>query len=232
MQALEIDVLLLFNLTDHAAAPWLAMGFDVLSVDTQHPEFLSVTRTAEEGVGDHWRTNEPVTSRFVEYWKPKIVIAFPPCTDLAVSGAKHFAKKLKANPNVQKDAVELAKVASLFGVPYAIENPVSVLATQWRKPDYYFHPYEYGDYLMPSESEHPEYPEYIAAYDAYPKKTCLWTGNGFIMPPKMPVEPVEGYSKQHLKLGGKSMKTKNIRSATPRGFSWAVALHNAPLMRS
>lgn len=232
MQALEIDVLLLFNLTDHAAKPWLAMGCDVLSVDTQHPGFLSVTRTAEEGVGDHWRTNEPITPSFVEYWKPQIVIAFPPCTDLAVSGAKHFAKKLKANPNVQKDAVELAKIASLFGVPYAIENPVSVLATQWRRPDYYFHPYEYGGYLTPSESEHPEYPEYIEAYDAYPKKTCLWTGNGFIMPPKMPVEPVEGFSKQHLKLGGKSMKTKNIRSATPRGFSWAVALHNAPLMRS
>jgi len=40
--------------------------------------------------------------------------------------------------------------------------------------------------------------------------------------PYAPVEPETGHSRQHLKLGGKSMKTKNIRSATPRGFAQAV----------
>ena len=42
------------------------------------------------------------------------------------------------------------------------------------------------------------------------------------MPDKSPVEPETGHSRQHLKLGGRSMKTKNIRSATPRGFAQAV----------
>ena len=107
-------------------------------------------------------------------------------------------------------------------IPYFIENPVSVLSTLWRKPDYSFHPFEYGGYIEPDEAEHPKWPDYIAPMDAYPKKTCLWTGGGFTMPTISPVEPEAGHSRQHLKLGGKSQKTKNIRSATPRGFAQAV----------
>ena len=58
------------------------------------------------------------------------------------------------------------------------------------------------------------------------RRLALWTGNGFVMPPKVPVEPETGHSRQHLKLGGKSAKTKNIRSATPRGFAIAVMAAN------
>jgi hypothetical protein len=47
------------------------------------------------------------------------------------------------------------------------------------------------------------------------------------MPWTDPVEPEQGHSRQHLKLGGKSMKTKNIRSATPRGFAKAVYEFNS-----
>ncbi len=59
------------------------------------------------------------------------------------------------------------------------------------------------------------------------KKTCLWTGNGFTMPWKDPVQPEEGHSRQHKKLGGKSQRTKDIRSATPRGFATAVYEFNS-----
>ena len=47
------------------------------------------------------------------------------------------------------------------------------------------------------------------------------------MPEKMPVICVDDYSDQHKKLGGKSLKTKNIRSATPRGFALAVFKENS-----
>ena len=45
------------------------------------------------------------------------------------------------------------------------------------------------------------------------------------MPTKVAVDKPNGYSTQHLKLGGKSQRTKDIRSATPRGF--AIAVHDA-----
>ena len=47
------------------------------------------------------------------------------------------------------------------------------------------------------------------------------------MPWTDPVQPEKGHSRQHLKLGGKSAKTKNIRSATPRGFARAVYEFNS-----
>jgi len=96
------------------------------------------------------------------------------------------------------------------------------LSTMWRKPNFYFHPWHFGGYIDMDEAEHPLYPTYIAPRDAYPKKTGIWSGGGFNEPSKRPVCPEAGYSRQHLKLGGKSAKTKNIRSATPRGFARAV----------
>jgi len=159
----------------------------------------------------------------------EIVIGFPECTHLAVSGAAHFAKKLDDNPAIQAEATELARfveyLGDAFGCPWVAENPVSVLSTLWRKPNHSFHPWEYGGYL-PENDEHPTYPEYIKPRDAYPKKTCIWSGNGFVMPDKAPVHVLSGYSDQHKKLGGKSIKTKNIRSATPRGFARAVFEYN------
>lgn len=156
---------------------------------------------------------------------PDMIFAFPPCTDLAVSGARHFVVKAERDPQFQEKAVATAKIAAeiaeVFGVPYMIENPVSVLSSKWRKPDHVFEPWEYGGYLPPSDV-HPFFPEYIARRDAYPKRTCLWTGNGFVMPGRKPVFVGNGYSTQYHKLGGKSEKTKVVRSLTPRGFARAV----------
>lgn len=56
-------------------------------------------------------------------------------------------------------------------------------------------------------------------------------GGGFVMPEKKKVDWDGLYSQQHRKLGGKSDKTKNIRSATPRGFARAVFLANAPHLK-
>ena len=87
--------------------------------------------------------------------------------------------------------------------------------------------YEHAD--LYDQMNHPRWPEYIAPRDAYKKKTCLWTGNDFVMPTKVAVDPEayhgNGYSTSMMKLGGKSQRTKDIRSATPRGF--AIAIHDA-----
>jgi len=225
-------VLSLYDYTGEALKPWAEAGYTCYAFDIQHPDIGK--RDTFEGGGyieyiqmDLWNLDN--IHLICDWFKDEDVVfgmAFPVCTDLAVSGAAHFARKEQENPGFQIRASNHARwCAALFdslGVPYFIENPVSRLATLWRKPDYSFHPYEYGGYIHEDDAEHPKWPDYIAPRDAYPKKTCLWTGGGFTMPWTDPVEPEEGHSRQHLKLGGKSMKTKNIRSATPRGFARAV----------
>ena len=238
-------VLSLYDYTGEALKPWAEAGYECYAIDIQHSKELSpkidtfdsggkilywhmdlwnidnITKLQQMFSKDTWKASRGFT-------EPQIVfgMAFPVCTDLAVSGAAHFKSKAERDPEFQIKASNHARwCASLFdalGVPYFIENPVSRLATLWRKPNYSFHPYEYGGYIPEAEAEHPKWPDYIAPRDAYPKKTCLWTGGGFTMPSAKPVKPEQGHSRQHLKLGGKSMKTKNIRSATPRGFARAV----------
>jgi hypothetical protein len=230
-------VISLYDFTGEALKPWAEAGYSCYAYDIQHPDNEPRGVTYEGGgcitylhadLHDH-NTLNAIHTAFAD--KPVVFgMAFPVCTDMAVSGAAHFKRKAEANPSFQDEAVSYAVwCARLFNslhVPFFVENPVSVLATKWRKPDHSFHPYEYGGYIHDDQAEHPRWPEYIAAKDAYPKKTCLWTGNGFVMPPKVPVEPETGHSRQHLKLGGKSAKTKNIRSATPRGFAIAVMAAN------
>tara|TARA_R110000823_G_scaffold191160_2_gene322745 strand:- start:241 stop:945 length:705 start_codon:yes stop_codon:yes gene_type:complete len=227
-------VLSLYDFTGEACRPWAEAGYTCYAFDIQHP-----VKGRTEGNIRFCRADLHLNSTLVaierDFLGGDVVfgMAFPVCTDMAVSGAAWFKKKALADPDFQKKAVRHAMMcAGLFEklrIPYFIENPVSVLATKWRKPDYSFHPYEYGGYIADDAVEHPRWPEYIAPRDAYKKKTCLWTGGGFVMPDKVAVDPEgyhgNGYSTAMMKLGGKSQRTKDIRSATPRGF--AVAVHQS-----
>jgi len=72
-----------------------------------------------------------------------LMIAHPPCTHLAVSGARHFAEKRKTG--VQQSALEF--VRALLSVPIeriALENPVSIISTAIRKPDQVIQPWQFG----------------------------------------------------------------------------------------
>jgi len=234
-------VISLYDFTGEALRPWAEAGYSCYAFDIQHPKEGRV----DQGIcyqyadlHDHEALNK-IHDEFSDrqlMGGPSVVfgMAFPVCTDMAVSGAAHFKRKAEANPSFQTEAVSYAMwCAKLFNsmkVPYFVENPVSVLATKWRKPDYSFHPYEYGGYIRDDEAAHPRWPEYIAPRDAYKKKTCLWTGGGFVMPTKVAVDCEgyhgNGYSTAMMKLGGKSQRTKDIRSATPRGFAEAVYQSN------
>ena len=232
-------VLSLYDFTGEALKPWAEAGYQCFAFDIQHKgkgqngQGTSHVDFYESGGSIHYRHMDLWNLDNIEHlrraFKNQNVVfgmAFPVCTDLAVSGAAHFKAKAERDPEFQIKASNHARwCASLFEaleIPYFIENPVSRLSTLWRKPDYSFHPYEYGEYIPDAEAEHPRWPDYIAAKDAYTKKTCLWTGGNFRMPHRLPTCKPTGYSTQHLKLGGKSQRTKDIRSATPRGFARAV----------
>lgn len=230
-----LKAVFLFDVTGFMALPWAKAGYTCYCFDGQHPAGVSISELHPNilnvGLWFSSDVNGDVSALDVGKIKSftgddvSFVFGFPECTQLAVSGAAHFAKKREANPLFQDEAMVLVHLTRLLGddlnCPWAFENPVSVISTKWRKPDFSFHPFNYGRYL-PEDDVHPTYPEYIKPRDAYPKKTCIWSGNGFEMPSKMSVPVQDGYSDQHKKLGGKSLKTKNIRSATPRGFAQAV----------
>ena len=144
------------------------------------------------------------------------VFGFPPCTDMAVSGARWFKAKYEADKLFQARAVMVAEqcrtIGRVSGAPWFVENPVSVLASAFGKPQHTFHPADFTAY---------------EPGDNYTKKTCLWTGGGFVMPAP-DKDPTLGAPDNRIHFASPGPERANFRSATPMGFARAVFHANTP----
>lgn len=125
-----------------------------------------------------------------------LMIAHPPCTHLAVSGARWFKNKQEE----QKQALEFVQI--LLDAPInqiALENPVSVISSRIRKPTQTIQPWQFG---------HGE-----------TKRTCLWLKG---LPKLEPTEIVEGREQRIWKLPPSADRWK-LRSKTFTGIAKAMA---------
>lgn len=113
-----------------------AYSCDILPCSGGHPE---------------WHLQQDVTPLLQERWD--MIIAFPPCTDLAVSGAAWFEQKRK-DGRQQASIDFFMKFADVECSKVAIENPIGIMSSVWRKPDQIVQPWMFG---------HPE-----------SKATCFW----------------------------------------------------------
>lgn len=223
-------VISLYDFTGEMVIPWLEAGYECFIFDGQH-----VGHTQEEVRNgllhrvEMWffpndRTVQAEGIREIVGDGVHMVFGFPPCTELTNAGSRHWAKKRAIDPNFQIDAKNLCvlveDLGKLYDVPWAFENPVGVLSSMYRKPDFMFHPTDFALYL-PTGDVHPLYPQIYPTQDRYNKKTCLWWGNGTKEPEKRGLPALHKDNPGWKKCGGKSLKTKNIRSCTPRGFAEA-----------
>jgi len=171
-----------------------AYSCDILPCSGGHPE---------------WHLEQDVSEPLEQEWD--MIIAFPPCTHLAVSGAAHFAKK-RADGRQQEGIDFFMKFANAKCGKIAIENPVGIMSSIWRKPDQIIQPYEYGE--------------------PFSKKTCLWLKG---LPKLIPTKIVDK-GEQVTFASGKSMpkwysdafrlppKERSIaRSKTFQGIADAMA---------
>ena len=106
------------------------------------------------GENPEWHIQGDVLEIINEGWD--LMIAFPPCTHLAVSGSRHF--KTKIEDGRQKEGIDFfMKMVNAPIEKIAIENPIGIMSTKYRKPDQIIHPYYFGD--------------------SFSKSTCLWLKN-------------------------------------------------------
>jgi site-specific DNA-cytosine methylase len=151
--------------------------------------------------GEHpeWHIQDDVSNLLKltpNFWDA--IIAFPPCTHLAVSGARWFKEKRKDGR--QQAAIDFFMQFANHPCKYiAIENPVSIMSTVWRKPDQYIQPWQFG---------HGEV-----------KKTCLWLKG---LPKLQPTNIVKG-RKQRIWKMPPSPDRSILRSKTFGGIARAMA---------
>jgi hypothetical protein len=116
-----------------------AYSCDIIPCSGGHPE---------------WHIQRDLLEVFDDGWD--ILIAFPPCTHLAVSGARYF--EIKRKDGRQKQGIDF--FMAMVNAPIeriAIENPIGIMSSIYREPDQIIHPYYFGD--------------------PFTKSTCLWLKN-------------------------------------------------------
>lgn len=204
-------VLCLCDLTGHFAQPWVEAGYRAILVDPQHGWH------SQDGRVEKWASTVDESLEWLgdELDRLAFVAGFPPCTDLAVSGARWFESKGDTDPLFQAKAVAVAEqcrtIGRLSGAPWFVENPVSVLSSVWGKPDHTFDPADYTAY---------------EPADNYTKRTCLWSGGGFRMPQVHRYSTL-GPPDDRIHKAPPGEERANFRSATPLGFARAVFAANA-----
>ena len=178
-----------------------AFSCDLLPCSGGHPE---------------WHIQGSALDQFDKGWD--MMIAFPPCTDLALSGSMHFAKK-QADGR-QQDSIEFfMKFVHAPIERICIENPLGIMSSIYRKPDQVIQPYWFGDKAQ--------------------KSTCLWLKNLNLLEPTDIVEKGEFFEWTDKKTGKKkkqplwyyqaliTAKTKEerstLRSKTFKGIAQAMA---------
>ena len=201
-------VISLFDVSGKMVKPWLDAGYECWIIDVQHPVAYETSGITSEGKLHkvHADLTRPWLSP-VDRDRIAFVSAFPPCDHLAVSGARWF--KGKGLRRLETSIVMFATAAEFCdwsGAPYLIENPVSNISSHWRKPDHSFHPYYFTGYNID---------------DNYTKKTCLWTGNGFVIPEQVQDQTL-GQPDDRIHKCPPGPNRHNIRSATPEGFAMTV----------
>ena len=127
-----------------------------------------------------------------------LIIAHPPCTDLSVSGARWFAEKQK-NGRQQKAIVLFMQMALADCDRVAVENPVCIMSSAWRKPNQIIQPWQFG---------HGE-----------TKATCLWLKG---LPALVPTDIVDGRDQKVWKMPPGPDRAKE-RSKTYTGIAKAMA---------
>lgn len=170
-------------------------------------EFSGTVRDAFDALGhDAWSCDLLPTEKWGHHIEGSVLdvldrgwdlmIAHPPCTHLAVSGARWFKDKAK------EQAEALAFVQALLNAPIpriALENPVSIISSRIRKPDQCIQPWQFG---------HGEV-----------KKTCLWLKN---LPKLVPTNIVEGRRPKVHRMAPGPDRWKE-RSRTYPGIAQAMA---------
>lgn len=142
-----------------------AYSCDILPCSGGHPE---------------WHIQGDVTPLLKQDWD--LVISFPPCTDLAVSGARHFERKIADGS--QQRSVDFFMLFANYQGRIVIENPIGIMSRKYRKPNQIVQPWQFGDKAQ--------------------KSTCLWL-NG--VPNLKHTEIVEkGEFWEHTRENGKKIR--------------------------
>ena len=197
---------------------WEAYSCDIIDCSGGHPEYHIKQDVLPLLNGNcDFETGDGV-KHHIDRWN--MLIAHPPCTELCSAGQHWFSRGIK-DPKMREDAVDFfMRFINADCEHIAVENPIGIMSTRYRKPDCVVQPWQFGH----SET----------------KATCLWLKNlPSLVPTNIIKKPEGGWENQQISNGkytgfknydenGKILawndpRTKVIRSRTYIGIAEAMA---------
>lgn len=172
-----------------------AYSCDILPCSWWHPE---------------WHIQWDVLEQLDKWWD--MMIAFPPCTHLASSGARHFAKKIADGR--QQQGIDFFMAMVNAPIPkIAIENPIGVMSSKYRKPDQIIQPRQFWDEAQKSTCI------WLKGLPNLMPTDIVWKWEFYITPTgkKMPKWMSDPVDKNGKKIAYNSNEIKSLRSKT---FPW------------
>lgn len=183
--------------------PYADAGYTVVVVDPMVWDTIPPENVQHVGMDVRHFSYEQISYAIKQWGSVQGVLAAPPCTVFANSGARWPRTEAQMLEGISVMDACLRIIQITQPVWWALENPIGKMKRYLGTPKLYFNPCDYGD--------------------PYTKKTCLW---GLFMEPKKTPVPASLGSKMHTGYGGKSAATKRARSATPQGFANAFFRSN------
>ena len=183
----KLNVLVACECSGKVREAFRALGHHAFSCDIQPPDDDSLYHIQADAL------------KAIELMEWDLLIGFPPCTHLASSGARWFAEK-RADGR-QQQAIDFFLALANAPIPHiALENPIGIMSSEFRKPNQIIQPWEFG---------HGE-----------TKATCLWLKN---LCDLEPTNIVSGREQRIWKMGPSPDRAKK-RSETYQGIADAMAL--------
>lgn len=197
---------------------WEAYSCDIIDCSGGHPEYHIKQDVLPLLNGNCDFETDDGVKHHIDHWD--MLIAHPPCTELCSAGQHWFSRGIK-DPKMREDAVDFfMRFINADCEHIAVENPIGIMSTRYRKPDCVVQPWQFG---------HPE-----------TKATCLWLKNlPSLVPTNIIKKPEGGWENQQISNGkytgfknydenGKILawndpRTKVIRSRTYIGIAEAMA---------
>lgn len=167
-----MNVLIACEESQRVCSAFRTQGFNAFSCDVQecsggHPEWHILNDVLPLLNGNcSFTTMDGVSHDIIGKWD--LIIAFPPCTDLASSGARWFKQKIE-DGRQQKSIDFFMKFVNCYCDRIAIENPIGIMSSIYKKPSQIIQPYQFGHNAR--------------------KSTCLWLKGLPLLKPSKIVDP-------------------------------------------
>jgi hypothetical protein len=162
----NLVIVSLFDRSGRMITPWVGKGHTIITIDLGPKTYPDWKGTKHIQMNALEADPSVILKKYDGHCD--VLFCFPPCTEFSLAGNAWVERKFKEDPLYVRRAMDLVDTArwwATYSTYWMIENPAGKLPKLWRKPNWFFDPYEYAGYAKDEKEQ---------VFNYYKKKTAIW----------------------------------------------------------